>query len=370
MYSALEGGGEIASPPTCDKRGVDPGAGQQLISVIVVHYGAYDSLSTCLSSVIRHTRNVEIIVVDNNELPRSFAEKFPAVKLIRSGGNIGFGAACNAGAKVASGWVLVFMNNDVEVRAGWLGALVKPFSSPSVGSTCPSVVVSKNPEAVITAGGESDFVAFAWNRMVSRDSGTDAAREVFFYAPGCCVAVRRAAFDWAGGFDEPLFLFLEDVDLSWRLRMAGWSIVYTSDSTIHHEWMSSTSKLTSADMQYLFNRNRLRLILKNYGGATVVRTFSVYIVLQLGLVLWILRRRQVLELRAVVAAWLWNLRNIPNTVKARQFAQIRRKRSDGDVVRFMRPGIAGIHLALGTMKHPLFEAYFNRTAKQMGKISR
>jgi hypothetical protein len=196
--------------------------------------------------------------------------------------------------------------------------------------------------------------------MMGRGRGTGADRTRFFYAPGCCVAVRRAAFDWIGGFDESLFLFLEDVDLSWRLRMAGWGIVYASDSVVYHEWMASTSQLTPADIQYLFNRNRLRLILKNYGGATLLRILSAYFVLQLGLILWIVRRRQGLELRAALAAFLWNLRNLPNNIEARERAQIKRRRSDGDVVRFMYGGIAGIHLALGTMKHPVFETYFNR----------
>jgi len=359
------GGGESTSPPARDKGEVSPEVKRRLASIIVVHYGAYATLSTCLRSIIRHTSNVEIIVVDNDRLPTSFAQQFPVVKLIRSGSNIGFGAACNAGARAASGGVLVFMNNDVEVRAGWLSSLIEPFSSPSVGSTCPLIVVRKNPGAVMAAGGDSDFMALAWNRMTGRGSGTDADRDGFFYAPGCCVAVRRAAFDRVGGFDEALFLFLEDVDLSWRLRMGGWRIVYASHSVIHHAWMTSTSKLTPADMQYLFNRNRLRLILKNYSGTTVLRIFCTYVVLQTGLILWIVRRRQVSELHAAIAAWLWNLRNIPSTVKARKSTQIRRKRSDGDVVRFMYDGIAGIHLALGTMKHPLYEAYFNRRAKQI-----
>jgi len=354
------GGGERASQLTSHEREVNVEFGRQLVSIIVVHYGAFVTLSSCLNSIIRHTPNVEIIVVDNNQLPASFVEKFPAVKLIRSGSNIGFGAACNAGAKAASGLVLVFMNNDIEVSAGWLSALIRPFSSPSVGSTCPLVVLRKNPEVVNAAGGDADFVAFAWNRLMGRERSTDADRTRFFYAPGCCVAVRRTAFDWIGGFDESMFLFLEDVDLSWRLRMAGWDIVYAGDSVVYHEWMASTSQLTPTDIQYLFNRNRLRLILKNYGGATLLRVLMAYVVLQLGLILWIVRRRQVLELRAVIAALLWNLRNLPNNLKARQHAQLSRRRSDRDIVRFMYRGIAGIHLVLGTMKHPVFETYFNR----------
>lgn len=344
--------------------------GDSPVSVIVVHYGTQDHLSRCLNSIVTHTPNIEIIVIDNNQLPADFSWTCPYVRLIRSGSNVGFGAACNAGARVAVGSVLVFMNNDVEVGAGWLGPMIQQLSTGSVACACPLVVLRDRPEVVNAAGGEADFVAFAWNRRIGRTRHGGAGETDFFYAPGCCIAVRRDIFDQVGGFDESLFLFLEDVDLSWRIRMAGWGIVYVGDSVVYHEWMGSTSQLAPSDIQYLFNRNRLRLILKNYSHLKLIRVLPTYIALQIGLILWIVGRRQVSELRAVLAAWFWNLRNLPSTIAGHQRAQSLRTKSDDEVMGFMYRGIAGIHLALGTMKHPVYEAYFKRYRSKNREIHR
>jgi GT2 family glycosyltransferase len=329
------------------------------VSIVVVHYGEQERLSQCLKSIIANTQNIELIVVDNNQLPEGFDKSFPNAKLIRSEGNIGFGAACNAGARVASGTILVFMNNDVEVNPGWVGPLIQPLREGSIGCTCPLVVLRNTPDVVNAAGGDCDLIAFAWNRR-SRGTKPDGADQAdFFYAPGCCIAVRKDALNQVCGFDESLFLFLEDVDLSWRLRMAGWHIAYASDSVVRHEWMASTSRMAAPDIQYLFSRNRLRLILKNYGGLKLVRVLPTYFALQIGLLLWITSRRRGLELRAVLAGWLWNFQNLPDTIRARMRAQFVRRRSDNEIMRYMYSGIAGIHLVLGTMKNPVLETHFS-----------
>jgi len=333
------------------------------VSIIVVHYGSPDDLQECLDSLLTYSRDAEIIVVDNDDLPAEFMSAFPGVKLFRSLGNVGFGSACNRGARLSKGSVLVFMNNDVIVGPGWLHELLAPLSDPAVGAACPLVLFRDRPNLVNAAGGDSDLLAFAWNRNLlwPRDS---LSQGPLFYAPGSCFAVKTGAFRKVGGFDEFLFLFLEDVDLSWRMRLAGWEIALASESVVFHKWMASTSKLTPSDIQYLFNRNRLRLILKNYGNTKLLEIVPMYLSLQIGLLLWIMTRRQGLELRAVLAAWLWNLRNLSHTIRARLRAQHLRAKSDSEIIRYMYRGVAGVHLALGTMKHPVFESYFNRSNRE------
>ena len=332
------------------------------VSIIVVHYGSPDDLQECLDSLLTYSRDAEIIVVDNDDLPAEFMSAFPGIKLFRSLGNVGFGSACNRGARLSKGSVLVFMNNDVVVGPGWLHELLAPLSDPAVGAACPLVLFRDRPNLVNAAGGDSDLLAFAWNRNLLKPRNSRNIGPLF-YAPGSCFAVRDDAFRRVGGFDEFLFLFLEDVDLSWRIRLAGWNIALASESVVFHKWMTSTSKLAPSDIQYLFNRNRLRLILKNYSYTMLLGIVPVYLSLQLGLLLWIMARRKGSELRAVLAAWLWNLRKLPHTIRARQRVQHVRSRSDSEVIRYMYRGIAGVHLALGTMKHPVFENYFNRSKR-------
>jgi GT2 family glycosyltransferase len=330
------------------------------VSIIVVHYGSYDNLQDCLNSLLNYSRDAEIIVVDNADLPAKFTSAFPGIKLFRSLGNVGFGSACNRGARLSRGSLLVFLNNDIVVGPGWLDELLGPLSDPAVGAVSPLVVFRDRPDRVNAAGGDSDFVGLAWRRGIgeSRNSKMDGD---FFWLPGSCLAMRKEVFTKIGGFDPSFFLFLEDVDLSWRLRIAGYDLAFAPKAVVLHEWMASTRRLSSSDIQYLHNRNRLRLILKNYGAATLLRVLPVWLMLQLALLTWILSRRQGLELRAVLAGWLWNIRKLPDTIRARLFVQSLRLRKDDEVTRFMYRGIAGIHLALGTMKHPVFENYFNRS---------
>ena len=192
----------------------------------------------------------------------------------------------------------------------------------------------------------------------SRDSKISGP---FFWLPGCCFAIRKNVFNQIGGFDESLFLFLEDVDLSWRMRLAGWDLHFVPESVVLHKYMASTSELHPSDIQYLFNRNRPRLILKNYSSKSLARIIPIYTVLQLGLMIWVLMRRRSWELRALLAAWLWNLRNLSGSIIARLQVQALRVRKDSELLQYMYRGIAGVHLAIGTMKHPVFEAYFEST---------
>lgn len=340
----------------------DPGTPRSTpnaVSVIIPHYGSYETLQNCLNSIMAHTRRAEVIVADNNQLPSDFSHLFPNVKLLRCGGNKGFGYACNLGAKSASNEILVFMNNDVEVTPNWLGPLLAPLSQASVGAACPLVVFRDNPDVVNAAGGDCDFLGLNWRRAIGAPRSMKI-ENTFFWAPVECLAIRKNVFRKLGGFDESMFLLSEDVDLSWRMRTAGWNLSLALKSVVLHKYMASTSKLPRTRLQYFTYRNRLRLLLKNYGARQLIKVLLVYMVLELVLLCWIVYRNEGSDVRPLLKAWVWNLRNLRDTLQARRRAQSMRTRSDDEVMRLMYPGIAGIHLVLGTMKHPVFETYFNR----------
>ena len=193
--------------------------------MITSHYGSYDVLRNFLNSVETHTKGVEIIVVDNDRLPLDFNVSFPAVKLIRSGKNVGYGAACNIGAKLAKGSVLVFMNNDLEVCPNWLKPLAEVLMEPRIGGVCPLVLYRDKIDVVNAAGGDCDLVGLAWRRGMGKSRNANLDGE-FFWLTGCCLAIRKEVFNKIGGFDPSFFLFLEDVDLSWRLRIAGYDLAF------------------------------------------------------------------------------------------------------------------------------------------------
>lgn len=279
--------------------------------------------------------------------------------MIQLTSNVGYGEACNIGARNSSGINLVFLNNDTVVGEGWLSELVHPLKHERNGATCSKVTLPGTPETIDSCGGVSDVYGFAWNRgkgEVDRGQYDDLGE--CFYAVGSSLAVRRDVFEATGGFDKELFMYIEDVDLSWRIRLLGFDIVYVGTSKVQHR--SGIGRMRTADIQYLFNRNRLRMILKNYSLASLLDIVPRYLVLQIGLVAWVTARLQGDELRPILAAWLWNLRHLRDTIRCRSVIQAHRRESDDNATKQMMKKPAGIMFLLGMIRNPVIEGRFAR----------
>ena len=291
-------------------------------------------------------------------------QNYPFVKVIRLRSNLGYGAACNAGARDSLGEYLVFLNNDTVVEEGWLSELLVPLADPANGASCSRVTLPGSPKIIDSCGGIADIYGFAWNKGKGElDKGQHNTPEACFYAVGSSLAIRRDAFENAGGFDEAFFMYLEDVDLSWRMRLLGYRVLFAPRSRVVHR--SGITRMKTSDIQYLFNRNRLRMILKNYSFSTLVSIIPRYIVLQIGLVAWVMTRLRGDELHTILAAWLWNAKHLRETIGLRRGTQAHRRMSDREVVRVMMKKPAGILFLLGMIKNPVLEKRFNRTSVKL-----
>jgi hypothetical protein len=310
----------------------------------------------CIESVLKTSgEGVQIIVVDNASPDKSaeiVQRSFPSVKLIQLESNVGYGEACNVGARNSSGTYLIFLNNDTVVQEGWLPELVSSLRDHSVGAVCSKVLLPGTPETIDSCGGVSDIYGFAWSRGKGEiDQGQYDHSPECFYAVGSSLAIRRDAFESVGGFDNELFMYLEDVDLSWRLRLLGLRVLYLPRSKVIHK--SGITRMKTTDIQYLFNRNRLRMILKNYSLGSLISILPRYMVLQIGLGIWVISRLRGDEIRTILAAWLWNARHLRDTIRCRRLIQARRKADDSSVTRQMMKKPAGVMLVLGTIRNPI-----------------
>jgi GT2 family glycosyltransferase len=133
--------------------------------------------------------------------------------------NVGFGAAVNAGAADGSGEAIVLVNDDVELEAGALAAIVAPLADPKAGMVA-GLTTFPGSDLVDGLGIEMDVTLAAYNRL--RNGFPTQAPGVLLGPSGGLAAYRRSAFEQAGGFDERLFAYGEDVDLALRLRALGW----------------------------------------------------------------------------------------------------------------------------------------------------
>ncbi len=237
------------------------------VSVIVLNYNGRQWLERCLTAThLQLAGHGELILVDNASTDGSIEivrERFPDVRLLALDRNLGFAGGNNAGARIASGRYLAFLNNDTVPQAGWLDALKAPLAgNPAIALTTSRIVYLHDPSIIDSAGDGYLRAGGAFKRFHGEpfELGNDS-REVFGACGAACM-VRRDVFVQLGGFDEDFFMVYEDVDLSYRARLRGHRCAYVADAIVHHAG-SGTLRRSSAAAVFYGQRNLEWTYLKN-----------------------------------------------------------------------------------------------------------
>jgi GT2 family glycosyltransferase len=256
-----------------DAKARDPGRAHEpaiapRATVIIVNYEGRGRLKRCLDALDADASlPFETIVIDNASRDGSWdeADGRAGVRLIRNDHNVGFGTACNQGAALAATPFLVFLNFDSGPVPGWLSALVRTADSNETLGAVQGVVTMPDG-SVNTAGNRVHFLGFSWAPTgIDVDFGSPAS--AIPSGSAACLLVRRSVFEQVGGFWEELFLYCEDTDLSWRIRLAGHEIVTCFQArTVHdYEFARNPTKM------FHLERNRLLMVGANYRPGTLVR---------------------------------------------------------------------------------------------------
>lgn len=230
---------------------------EHALTAIVVNYNAGDSLASCVDSLVADGV-ADVLVVDNASSDRS-AERLagegrPGVRVVWAGENLGFGGAVNRGAAETEAPYLLVSNPDLVVEPGATAALVGRLERDSDLAVCGPMLLETDG-TVYPSGRDFPrlgdaighaFVGLVWggNRWTKRyrHLGDDQHRSrEADWVSGACFVVRHDAFDSVGGFDERYFMYVEDVDLCWRLRRAGWRVWYEPAASVVHEQGRSTA---------------------------------------------------------------------------------------------------------------------------------
>jgi N-acetylglucosaminyl-diphospho-decaprenol L-rhamnosyltransferase len=219
------------------------------VSAVVVSFNAREHLLECVRS-LRAEGVTDIVVPDNGSTDGSreaLAAADPEARFVPTGGNLGYGSAANRGASVARGPLLLVLNPDVVVEPGTVKALVAGLErDASVGIVGPMI---ENPDGTLYPSARRfpslvdslghAFLGKVWpgNRFTTRyrmlDWDHSEARPVDWVS-GSCFLVRRSTWEAVGGFDEAYFMYVEDVDLCWRAREAGWTVAYEPAGRVVH----------------------------------------------------------------------------------------------------------------------------------------
>jgi len=227
------------------------------LAVVIVNYESGAALTQCVEGW-RSDGADTVVVVDNGSRDGSLDEVrrvFPEVDVVVPGRNLGYGAAANRGVAATDTSLILICNPDLEVRPGALDILAGALAAdPGVGLVGPLIRTStgqRYPSArqfpsMIDAGGHALLGIFApdnrFTRSYQQHDLTDGSGEpvTVDWVSGACILARRSAFEQVGGFDESFFMYLEDVDLCWRLGRAGWRTAYVPAAEVTHRQGVST----------------------------------------------------------------------------------------------------------------------------------
>ena len=238
----------------------------ELISVIVLNYNGKGFLDGCLTSLASQTySDFEVIVVDNGSRdgsPEYVKENYPWVRLAKNDENLGFAGGTNVGIRAAKGEFVITLNNDSRADSRFIEELIKPMADPEVGVCAAKMLF---PDGRINSAGICiSRSGAAWDRgMFEPDRGQYEFVEEVFGACAGAALYRREMLDEIGLFDEDFFLYLEDVDLAFRARLAGWKCLYVPGArVIHHH--GGTAGVGSDLAVYYGNRNIVWYPIKDF----------------------------------------------------------------------------------------------------------
>lgn len=227
------------------------------VSIVIPVFNRCDLTVACLTALAEHTPAdlYEVVVVDNastDATPDVLAALEGDVTVVTNETNRGFAVACNQGADRARGDIVLFLNNDTEVRPGWLDALLSALDHDKrIGAAGARLLF---PDGTIQHAGmllveRTDLGGLyeGVHRHVGKPADWPEALEPadMLAVTGAVLAVRAAAFTAVGGFDDGYWNCFEDVDLCLKLGEAGWTVRYVPDAVIvHHESASGAERFT------------------------------------------------------------------------------------------------------------------------------
>lgn len=241
-------------------------------------------LDEFLPSVVAQTKEEDyaVYVIDNGSTDDSLSllrTRFPQVKIIALEKNYGFPGGYNRGLEKIEAEYYVLLNNDVQVTQGWLKPLLYLMDSDKTVAACqPKILSYRNRdefEYAGAAGGFIDTYGFPFCRgrffnVFEKDEGQYNFSDEIFWATGACMMVRARVYQRFGGLDEDFFAHMEEIDLCWRMKNAGYKIMYQGNSAVYHLGGGTLGRMNPLKT-YLNFRNNLYLLYKNLPEGKVFR---------------------------------------------------------------------------------------------------
>jgi N-acetylglucosaminyl-diphospho-decaprenol L-rhamnosyltransferase len=321
------------------------------IAVVVVCHDSEAGIGATLEALVTQLRaDDELVVVDNASLDRTLAvaaAASPDAHILEAGANVGFAAACQLGARKTQAPLLLFLNPDAVPAPGCVEALRACGLEQPAWGAWQALVTLEDGRHVNTSGNLVHWLGFGWAAGLGEpvEAAGASPREVGF-ASGAAMVVRRRAWDAAGGFDERYFMYGEDLDLSLRLRLAGWGVGVVPAARVSHDY-----EFAKGDYKWFFlERNRWWTVLADYPMPLLLLVLPALLAFEVALLPaawkgdWLTAK-----LRAQAAV----LKTLPTALRRRRAVQQTRTISSRAFAWHLTDSLDSPHLAAAARLFPL-----------------
>lgn len=244
-----------------------------LVTVVVVTWQRRELVLDCLDSVAAQTVACRVIVVDNASTDGTVdavRSRWPQAELVVLPKNRGFAGGVDEAIRRVTTRFVALLNNDAVADPGWLAASLRALDDPTVAAATSKLLLHGTTSTVNNVGVVLLDTGYGADRGLGQpdDGRFDHPVEVFGFSGGAAV-LRTLAVRAVGGFSSDWFMYYEDTDLSWRLRLAGWRIVYEPGAVVRHRHAASSDP-TSPSFAFHNERNRLLMLLRNAPASAVL----------------------------------------------------------------------------------------------------
>jgi GT2 family glycosyltransferase len=261
------------------------------VAIVILNWNGKPFLEKFLPSVVKYSIDkAKIIIADNDSKDDSIeflTKNYPQIPIIRSNENKGFAEGYNFALSQVNADYYILLNSDIEVTENWISPVIDMMENDRNIAACqPKLLSYYDRERFEYAGAAGGFIdkfgyPFCRGRLfqsLEKDEGQYDDEKEIFWATGACMFVRAELFHKAGEFDRDFFAHMEEIDLCWRLRNAGYKIMFCPGSTVYHVGGGTLPKISSVKT-YLNFRNNIILYYKNLPMDALIYVFIIRMLL-------------------------------------------------------------------------------------------
>lgn len=307
------------------------------VTVIIVNWNSSLLLQECLNRLRRQTlAPVRVLVVDNasSDECADCVAHYPGAILRQLTTNLGFAAGNNIALSECSTEFVALLNPDAFPEPDWLERLFAAAGAhPDVAAFGSRQLRQGSPEVLDGVGDSYHMSGLVWRERhgMRQQTGDLVPREIFSPCAAAALYRRQALVDM-GGFDEDFFCYMEDVDLGFRLRLAGHKAMYVPDAVVHHVGSATTGGQHSDFSVYHGHRNLVWTFVKNMPGALFWLLLPLHLMMNVLMVVWLMARGQC---RVILRAKWDAIKGLPKVWAERRGIQARRVAKVKDIWRVL-----------------------------------